>query len=87
MKVLARFIDTIVVFRGENRPLPYKFRYKDDKGQSRELYVGKILLVEEQKVAGTRSFIYECQSEMDGEDRRYQLRYIVPECRWMLYKI
>ena len=84
--MLARFIDTIVVFKGENRPLPYKFRYKDDQGGVRELFVDKILLVTEQKVAGVTSLLYECQSEVDGEERRYQLRYIVPQCKWMIYK-
>ncbi|MBR0130379.1 MAG: hypothetical protein IJM08_03655 [Firmicutes bacterium] len=86
MKVLARFIDTIVVFRGENRPLPYKFRFKDDKGESRELFVDSILMVSEQTVAGVTSLLYECQSDVDGEMKRYQLRYIVPQCKWMIYK-
>ncbi len=84
--MLARFIDTIVVFRGENRPLPYKFRFKDDKGESRELFVDSILMVSEQTVAGVTSLLYECQSDVDGEMKRYQLRYIVPQCKWMIYK-
>ena len=87
MKVLSRFIDTIVVFKGDQRPLPYKFRYREDGDTSRELFVDKILLVSEQTVAGKTSLLYECHSRTDGVDRRYQLRYIVPECKWMIYKI
>ena len=87
LKVLAKFIDAIVVFRGANRPLPYKFRYRDESGEAREFLVDTVINVREQTVAGITSLLYECQSRIDGVDRRYQLRYIVPECKWMVYKI
>ena len=52
MKVLMKPIDTIVVFKGSGKPLPYKFRYTDANGCSREVYVQKILTADKDKFAG-----------------------------------
>ncbi len=87
MKVVARPIDAIVVFKGAERPLPYKFRYSDPDGITREVLVGRILLAEKRNAGGIDSLVYECQSRIEGTDRRYQLKYLIDECRWMLYKI
>ena len=87
MKVVSRPVDAIVVFKGKNKPLPYKFRYTESDGQSREIMVDRIILIDEQKFAGSRSIVYDCQSAIDDYERRYQLKYIVNDCRWELYKI
>ena len=87
MKTVSRAIDPVVVFCGGSKPLPYKFRYKDDSGKSREVLVGRILIAEQIKPGGVPMFVYECQSLIDGRERRYQLKYRVPDCAWELYKI
>ena len=87
MKVVAKPIDAIVVFRGRGKPLPYKFRYTESDGERREIIVDRIILVDEQRIAGSRSLVYDCQSDIDDHERRYQLKYIVNDCRWELYKI
>ena len=87
MKLVARPVDAIVVFKGAERPLPYKFRFTDDRGESCEIMVGKIICVDERHIAGAKSLIYDCQSLIDDIERRYQLKYLVSECRWILYKI
>lgn len=87
MKVVAKPIDTIVVFKGKNHPMPYKFRYTDDFGESREIYVGKVIHVDKLRLAGVDSLVYECQSSVDDCDTRYQLKYYIQSCSWQLYKI
>ena len=87
MKVVAKPIDAIVVFKSKGHPLPYKFRYTDEKGESREIYVGKILYIDERRLAGVDMIVYECQSTVDDADTRYQLKYFIPSCKWQLYKI
>jgi len=32
-------------------------------------------------------YVYCCQSLMDGQDKRYELKYTLSDCRWELYKI
>ena len=87
MKVVSKTIDAIVVFRGREKPLPYKFRYTDNDGNCMDVRVGQILIAEKQKIAGQPMFIYDCQSDIKGIPRRYQIKYYVDDQRWELYKI
>ena len=87
MKAVSRPIDTVVVFCGGSKPLPYKFRYKDAQGNSTEVLVGRIFIAEKQKVAGRQVFVYDCQSRISGRERRYQLKYHVDDQRWEIYKM
>lgn len=87
MKAVSRPIDTIVVFRGGSKPLPYKFRFTDSDGNSTEVLVGRIFIAEKQKVAGRQIFVYDCQSSISGTQRRYQLKYHVDDQRWEIYKM
>ena len=87
MKLLMKPIDAIVVFKGNGKPLPYKFRYTDTEGISREVYVKRILTAAEEKFAGIPVYVYDCQSDIGGAEKRYQLKYFIPECRWELFKL
>ncbi len=87
MKLLMKPIDAIVVFKGSGKPLPYKFRYTDTEGISREVYVKRILTAAEEKFAGIPVYVYDCQSDIEGAEKRYQLKYFIPECRWELFKL
>ncbi|MBQ2084581.1 MAG: hypothetical protein II469_05490 [Firmicutes bacterium] len=87
MKLLMKPIDAIVVFKGSGKPLPYKFRYTDTEGISREVYVKRILTAAEEKFAGIPVYVYDCQSDIGGAEKRYQLKYFIPECRWELFKL
>ena len=87
MKLLMKPIDAIVVFKGSGKPLPYKFRYTDTECISREVYVKCILTAAEEKFAGIPVYVYDCQSDIGGAEKRYQLKYFIPECRWELFKL
>ena len=87
MRLLMKPIDAIVVFKGSGKPLPYKFRYTDTEGISREVYVKRILTADEEKFAGIPVYVYDCQSDIGGAEKRYQLKYFIPECRWELFKL
>ena len=87
MKLLMRPIDAIVVFKGSGKPLPYKFRYTEPDGTNREVYIKRILTASEERFAGVPVYVYDCQSDIGGAERRYQLKYFIPECRWELFKM
>ena len=87
MKILAEPIDAIVRFKNKDKPMPYKFRYKDREEVFHEVKIDKILMVEEMKMAGMRAFIYLCQSELEGMTKLYELKYLISDCRWELYKM
>lgn len=89
MKILSEPIDAIVKFRcdGEKKPIPYKFRYQDRNANLYEVKVDKIFQVEEWKLAGVKSLVYRCASIICGVEKTYEIRYIIEECRWELYKM
>lgn len=87
MKILSEPIDAIVRFKGKEKPVPYKFRYSDKEDACHEIRIDNVLMVEETKIAGVRAFIYLCQSEIDGISKLYELKYIISDCRWELYKM
>lgn len=87
MKILAEPIDAVVKFKGKEKPIPYKFRYSDREEIIHEVKVDKILMSEETKLAGIRAYIYLCQSSIDGITKLYELKYLINDCRWELYKM
>ena len=88
MKIVARPIKTMVVFEYEGKvPVPYKFKMQMDDGSEQLVHMDKRISSYKQKTAGIESIIYECQSVIDGIEKRYKLKYILADCRWQLYAI
>lgn len=88
MKILAKPIEAAVFFiKDKEKPQPVKFRYCDDDGIEHTIKVGKVLVSDETKIAGIRAYKYLCQSEIDGSIKLYELKYLISDCRWELYKM
>lgn len=87
MKILAKPIEAAVWFKANAKPYPVKFRYADGEGQIRHVNVDHVADIKETKMAGIRAFVYRCQSDVDGTLMVYELKYLVNECRWELYKM
>ena len=88
MKIVAKPIKTMVVFEYEGRmPIPYKFKLQRDDGSEQLIKIDKRIDSYRQKIAGIETVIYECQSVIDGIEKRYRLKYILADCRWQLYAI
>lgn len=88
MKIVSRAINMIAFFMiDENIPRPHLFKMVDDRGESVEVRVGRIIRFDRKKIAGVDSYVYQCQSIIGDIEKRYELKYIIPECRWLLYKI
>ncbi len=87
MKIVAKPIDMIAVFYEEKTPRPYKFRITEENGERQEVTIEKIIQVETSQLAGTKSLIYTCQSNVLDKVWTYQLKYIIERYRWELYKV
>ncbi len=87
MKILAEPIEAAVWFKSKEKPHPVKFRYSNTDGLVRTINVDKIISIDEIKIAGIRAFVYRCQSEIAGTMKLYELKYLVSDCRWELYKM
>ena len=88
MKIVAKPIKTMVVFEYEGKtPIPYKFKLQMEEGSEKIVRIDKRITSYSQKIAGIDTVIYECQSIIDGIEKRYKLKYILSQCKWQLYAI
>ena len=78
----------MVVFEYEGKmPIPYKFKFQQDDGSEKIIRIDKRITSYKQRIAGIDTIIYECQSVIDGIEKRYKLKYILSQCKWQLYAI
>lgn len=87
MRTIAKPIRVIACFLPGKNPIPYKFKIEEDDQERVEVRVEKILLIEEQMLAGIESIVYTCQSCIHNRDKRYDLKYIKQSCQWELYRM
>jgi len=88
VKIVSKEIDTIVVFKKGKVPIPYKFKYSEGTdGEVDEIKIDKIVQTEKKRIAGIDSIIYFCQSKVNGTFIQYELKYIINDYRWVLYKL
>lgn len=77
-----RPVEMLAWFKEGGNPVPLRFK---DKG--RVIKVEQVISRSEEKLAGNRMFIYRCQTEINGELRRFELKFELQTCKWFLYKI
>lgn len=82
VKVVMKPIEMIAWFDVPGIPRPIRFRHDGEV-----VKVEQIIRLSEEKFAGNRMKIYECQSNINGQLKRYELKYELNTCKWFLYKI
>ncbi|AFM40683.1 hypothetical protein Desaci_1691 [Desulfosporosinus acidiphilus SJ4] len=82
MKVVMQPIEMIAWFDIPGTPRPIRFRHDGNV-----VKIEQIIRLSEEKLAGNRMKIYECQSNVNGQLKRYELKYELGTCKWFLYKI
>ena len=88
MKIISKPIKMVAVFQyGNGTPVPYKFKIRTDSEEEITIKIGKIFEHDRKKTVGKESIIYKCQSVINDIEKIYELKYIIYECRWVLYKI
>ncbi len=82
MRVLMRPVEMLAWFKKEGDPVPLRFK---DNGV--EFKVEQVIARSWDKRAGNRMLVFQCQSEINGELKRFELRFELMTCKWFLYKI
>ncbi len=82
MKVCMIPIEMIAWFDIPGTLRPIRFRHEGNV-----VKVEQIIKISEEKLAGNRMKIYECQSEINGAVKPFELKYELQTCKWFLYKI
>ena len=86
MKVVSKSIDMIAWFQENGKIRPLKFKL-EESGNCEIIKVDQVINAQTEKFAGNVMQVFDCQSEIDGELRRYQLKYEIETTRWILFKI
>lgn len=86
MKVLMKPIEMIVWFTRDGVPNPIKYRISENK-ENITVNIDKVILRQEEKLAGNRMYVYRCQSNINGTERTFELKYEISTCKWFLYKM
>ena len=82
MKIVMSPIEMIAWFDIPGTPRPIRFRHNGNV-----VKVEMIKRISEEKIAGNPMKIFECQSEVHGQMRRFELKYELNTCKWFLWKI
>lgn len=87
MKVIAEPIEMISYTNKEGVLKPIRFRIESEDKTYKVIKVDKIFHVELEKLAGTKMYVFKCQSSINGIEKIFELKFELESCRWMLYKI
>lgn len=82
MKIVMKPIEMIAWFDVPGTPRPIRFRHEGNV-----VKVEMIIRTSEEKLAGNRMKIFECQSQIHGQMKRFELKYEMNTCKWFLWKI
>jgi len=86
MKVVAKPIEMIALFSDRGGPEPLKFRITG-REKSTTIMVEQIIDKHIEKLAGNNMYVFTCQSEIDGKRKKYEIKFELNTCKWMLFKI
>lgn len=87
MKVVAKPIEVLSVMdtKGNITPLRLKIEKEDESFQV--IKIDKIIDRSKEKLAGNLMIIFNCQSVIDNVEKRYEIKYELNTCKWILFKI
>lgn len=85
MKVIAKPIEMICWF-DKDGVHPIRFRLQEQDEKNIVIKVDKVITKTMERLAGNNMLVFECQSIINGRERRYQIKYELATCRWILFK-
>lgn len=87
MNVINKNIEMISVFTPEGEPKPIRFRVSNEMEELQVYKIEKIISKGMQVINKQSIWIFNCLIIMNGLQRLCEIRYILAETKWILYKI
>lgn len=87
MKIVAKPIEVISVTDTKGNITPLRLRIVRDDESLQVIKVDKVIPRAKENLAGNRMTVFTCQSVVGNIEKRYEIKYEIDTCRWILYKI
>lgn len=87
MKILMKSVKMIACFEENGKLTPFRYQVRNAQKENITITVDRVIIREEEKLAGNRMYIYRCQSVINGVEKVYELKYEIGTCKWYLYKM
>ena len=87
MKMLMKTVDMICVSTKDGTISPLRFRMTDGRGDTNVVKIDRILIRDEQKIAGNRMVVYKVQSIISNIEKVYEMKYEIATCKWYISKM
>ena len=79
-------IEMIAWFTREGIPNPIRYKLTCEDASNVVVKIDRVVTRSEEKLAGNRMLIFQCQSEINGLLKLYELKYEASTCKWYLHK-
>ena len=76
MKILSTPISVLAHFALTGTPHPIRFKLTD-----KTIKIEQVISTTEEKLAGNRTMIFRCQSEIDGELKPFEIKFELGTCK------
>ncbi|MFZ5968739.1 MAG: hypothetical protein ACOYVK_16415 [Bacillota bacterium] len=86
MKVVAKPIDVVCWFDKEGIH-PVRFRLRESEDIDMVIKIDKVTSKHLEKLAGNKMMVFDCQSIVNHKEQKYQIKYELDTCHWILFKI
>ncbi|MDD7793705.1 hypothetical protein [Clostridium sp. 'White wine YQ'] len=86
MRIVNKLCNVICSFKENGEVRPHRIKIEEND-EYKVLEVKKIIYKDEEKINGAWIKSFTCQSEINGYERMFELRFNKSECLWYLWKM
>ena len=87
MKLLMKPVEMILSSGCDGALRPLRFRWTAENGEIHIIGIDRVLTVKEEKLAGNPMFVYDVQSRIAEEDRRFEMKYEIRTRIWYVSRM
>jgi len=85
VKIIEKPIEVVAWITKEGLLNPVRFRMTDAE-ETKIIKINRVLQRDRYKIDGKEVMILRCQSEIEGTQKSFELKFEIESCRWKLYK-
>ena len=86
MKVLSKPIEMIAHFDKNGKIKPIRFKIEENN-ICKVVKIEKIISTDKEKLCGNISYVFTCNVIIDGILKICEIKYLIEECKWIIFKI